>query len=59
MPLVVLAKGQVTHKREPFPIIGCRAYENLITQQNKNLLASNMLTKSMSLIQRSLLKETK
>jgi len=59
MPLVVLAKGQVTHQREPFPIIGCRASENLTTKQNETLLAIHMLTKSMSLIQQSLLKETK
>jgi hypothetical protein len=59
MPLVVLARGQVAHKREPFPTIGCRVNENRITQQNKSLLASHMLSKSMSLIQQSLLKETK
>jgi hypothetical protein len=59
MPLVILAKGKVVHQREPFPTIGCRANENRITQQNKNLLASHMLSKSMSIIQQSLLKETK
>lgn len=59
MPLVILAKGQVAHKREPFPTIGCRANENPIIQQNKNLLACHMLSKSMSLIQQSLLKESK
>lgn len=59
MPLVILAKGQVAHKREPLPRIGCRASENPITQQNNRLLASNMLSKSMSLIQQSLLKEPK
>ena len=59
MPLVVLARGQVAHKREPLPHIGCRASENPITKQNNNLLAIHMLSKSMSLIQQSLLKESK
>jgi hypothetical protein len=59
MPLVVLAKGQVAHQREPLPHIGCRANENLITQRNSHLLSCHMLSKSMSLIQQSLLKESK
>jgi len=59
MPLVVLARGQVAHKREPLPHIGCRVNENPITQRNSNLLSCHMLSKSMSLIQQSLLKESK
>ena len=59
MPLVVLAKGQVAYKQGERPHIGCRANENPIAQRNNNLLASHMLSKSMSLIQQSLLKESK
>jgi hypothetical protein len=56
MPLVVLAKGEVIYKKGDMPHIGCRASENLITQANNRLIATHMLSKSMSLIQRSLLK---
>jgi hypothetical protein len=56
MPLVVLAKGQVVYKKGDTPYIGSRAYDNQITQANNRLIATNMLSKSMSIIQHSLLK---
>lgn len=56
MPLVVLAKGQVVYKQGARPHIGCLVSENQILQQQKRLLESNMLSKSMSYIQDSLLK---
>ena len=56
MPLVVLAKGQVIYKKGVVPHIGCLASENQLLQQQKRLLESHMLSKSMSYIQRSLLK---
>ena len=56
MPLVVLAKGQVAYKQGERPHIGCRANENPILQQQKLLHDRNMLTRSMSYIQHSLLK---
>ena len=56
MPLVVLAKGQVVYKQGTRPHIGCLASENLLLQQQKRLLERNMLSKSMSYIQNSLLK---
>ena len=56
MPLVVLAKGQVVYKKGEKPHIGSRAYDNQITQANNRLIATHMLSKSMSFIQHSLLK---
>ena len=56
MPLVVLAKGQVVYKRGNPPRIGCRVNENVILEQQRLLLERNMLSKSMSYIQSSLLK---
>jgi hypothetical protein len=56
MPLVVLAKGQVVYEKGDKPTIGCRAYDNQITQANNRLIACHTLSKSMSLIQHSLLK---
>jgi len=56
MPLVVLAKGQVIYKKGDMPHIGCRASENRILEQHRLLLERNMLSKSMSYIQNSLLK---
>jgi hypothetical protein len=56
MPLVVLAKGQVVYKRGVRPHIGSLVSENQILQQQKQLLERNMLSKSMSYIQDSLLK---
>lgn len=56
MPLVVLAKGQVVYEKGDKPRIGCRLHDNVILEQQKRLLACNMLSKSMSFIQHSLLK---
>lgn len=56
MPLVVLAKGQVVYKKGEKPHIGSRVYDNQITQANNRLIATHMLSKSMSFIQHSLLK---
>ena len=56
MPLVVLAKGEVVYKKGDKPHIGCRLHDNAILEQHKRLLACNMLSKSMSFIQHSLLK---
>ena len=56
MPLVVLAKGEVIYKKGDKPRIGSRVYDNQVLEQQKRLLASNMLSKSMSFIQHSLLK---
>jgi hypothetical protein len=56
MPLVVLAKGEVIYKKGDKPHIGSRVYDNQVLEQQKRLLACNMLSKSMSFIQHSLLK---
>lgn len=56
MPLVVLTRGKVVYERGDRPHIGSRASENPITQANNRLIATHMLSKSMSLIQHSLLK---
>ena len=56
MPLVVLAKGQVVYKQGERPHIGSLVSENLVLQQQKQLLERNMLSRSMSYIQHSLLK---
>ena len=56
MPLVVLAKGQVVYKKGDKPHIGSLVSENTVLKQQKQLLDIHMLSKSMSLIQHSLLK---
>jgi len=56
MPLVVLAKGQVVYQRGDKPHIGSLVSENTVLKQQKQLLDIHMLSKSMSFIQRSLLK---
>ena len=57
MPLVVLARGQVVYKKGDKPHIGSLVSENVILKQQKQLLDIQMLSRSMSFIQHSLLKE--
>jgi hypothetical protein len=59
MPLVVLEKGKVAFVRGYRPRIGCRASENQITQQYKQLLNIHNLSASMYRVQSSLLKGKK
>ena len=54
--LLVKERGKVVHVKEQRPKIGSRSGENLTTQQYKRLHDLDMLSESMSLIQRALLK---
>jgi hypothetical protein len=56
MPLVVLAKGKVAYKKGDMPRIGWLFFNNQIFAEKRRLQANRMLSKSMSLIQSSLLK---
>jgi hypothetical protein len=55
--LLVIGRGRVIYLREPVPRIGSRSGENLTLQQYKRLHNLDMLSESMSLIQRALLEK--